>query len=355
MSQLEAVDTSVADICTAALKDAGALGVGQTALAEDITDAWARLQWMLQQWANKRWLVYHLVTKGIISTGARSYTVGPAGQINTNAISGYKLESLLLDSPGSGYVIGDTISLVGSPPLAVSYASAPVLTVLTIGGGGAIGTFEISDPGEIPDPLPVSYGQDFSSGAGTGATFKYPKYESLDEPIVTTSGSMRPPRIESAFLRQLTQSGPNQIDFPLALVQSMEDYNRISLKGLVSFPGIAFYDPEWPLGKLYPWPIPNASIYGVYITIREQLPVNFASAGERFTLPYEYYGAIVPNLALRLRPKYQIPSYPGDPLPGIAKDALNVIRTSSAAISTLQVDPTLVRNGLYNIFNDRFY
>ncbi len=355
MSQLEAVDTTVTDICTAALKECGALGVGQSALAEDITDAWARLQWMLQQWENKRWLVYHLVTKLITSTGARYYTVGPAGQINTNAIAGYKLEDLLLDAGGADYVIGDTITLEGTPPLAVENSSPPILTVLTVDGDGAILTFEISDPGQIPDPLPVTYNQIDTSGAGSGATFNFPKYESLDDPIVTQSGSMRPPRIESAFLRQMVQAGPNRIDWPLELVQSMEDYNRISLKGLVSFPGIAFYDPEWPLGKLYPWPIPNANIYAVGITIREQLPTQFASAGERFSLPYEYYGAIVPNLALRLRPKYQIPTYPGDPLPGIAKDALNVLRTSNAAISRLQVDPTLVRNGLYNIFNDRFY
>ena len=75
MSQLDPTKTTVGDICTAALKECGAIGVGQTPLAEDINDAWARLQWMIQQWERKRYLVYHLVTLSVVSTGAQTYTV----------------------------------------------------------------------------------------------------------------------------------------------------------------------------------------------------------------------------------------------------------------------------------------
>lgn len=253
MSQLDPSATTVQDLCTAALKECGALGVGQTALAEDITDAWARLQWMLQQWERKRWLVYHLVTYTKVSTGAVSYTVGPGGDINTGA------------------------------------------------------------------------------------------------------SSARPAKLESAFMRQLANTSPNQIDYPLDLLQSMEDYNRIALKQLVSFSNCAFYDPGWPLGTLYLWPVMQATIYAAGITVLEQLPIRFLTLATVLALPYEYYGAILYNLALRLRPKYQIAGFQGDILPSLAKDSLNVLRGANTAIARLQMPGGLARDGIYNIFSDRSY
>lgn len=76
-------NTTIGDICYAALKECGAVGVGQTPLAEDINDAWARLQWMIMQWERKRWLVYHLKKYSLISTGQISYTIGPGGEFDT--------------------------------------------------------------------------------------------------------------------------------------------------------------------------------------------------------------------------------------------------------------------------------
>lgn len=251
MSQLLPAATSVGDIVAAALRECGAFGVGRTPLAEDTNDAWARLQWMLQEWERKRWLVYHLVTKLVTSTGATSYTVGPGGSVNT------------------------------------------------------------------------------------GAT------------------SVRPDKIESAFLRQLTQSQPNQIDYPLQILQSMEDYNSIALKGLVSFPGSVFYDPSWPLGTVYAWPVPQATIYAIGLTLKEQLPFAFANLAVQFALPYEYYSAMVYELAMRLRSKYGIPTKRGDQLPGLAKNAINVLRGANTAIARLRVPAD--RAGIYNIFSDRSY
>lgn len=255
--------TTLGDLCTEALKECGAWGIGQTPLAEDINGAAFRLQAMIQQWQRKRWLVYHLVDLSVVSTGqampTSPYTVGPGGQ------------------------------------------------------------------------------------------------------IATGSGSTRPDRIERGYLRQLTQSLTNQIDYPLELLQSMEDYANISLKSIGSFPNCIYYDPAWPLGKLFIYPVPLPTIYAIHILVREQLPQNFsASAGNtwlttRFNIPFEYYAAMLYNLALRLRPKYQLPSWPGDPLPGLAKDSLNVLRGANTQIARLSLPASLSRNGIYNIFNDRTY
>jgi len=253
MTIIDQSKTSSGDICTAALKECGAIGVGQTPLAEDISDALARLNWMLSQWERKRFLVYHLLDLGVTSTGAATYTVGPGGVFDTGV------------------------------------------------------------------------------------------------------GSVRPNRLENGnFLRQLTQSQPNQIDYPLELLASMEDWNKIALKGLVSFPQYCFYDPAWPLGILHVYPVAQANIYAVHICLREQLQ-SFTSLTTLFDLPYEYYWAMVTNLALRLRQKYGIPSFPGDTLQAQAKDALATIRGANTAISRLRTQRELVRNGIYNVFSDQFY
>lgn len=229
------------------------MGTGQTPNQQDITDAQARLQWMLQQWERKRWLVYHLVNVSKVSTGTVSYSVGPGG--------------------------------------------------------------------------------DFDTGAG----------------------SVRPAKLESAFLRQLTQSAPNQIDYPLEILQAREDYDKIALKSLVSFPQAVWLDPSWPLATVYPWPVPQATTYSVHLTVLAQLPTKFTSLATTFALPFESYSAMIYNLALRLRSKFQIPSYPGDFLPDLAKDSLNVLRGANTAIARLSIPSELNRPGIYNVFSDRSY
>jgi hypothetical protein len=250
---LDPAATTVGDLCTAALRESGALGVGQTALADDLNDAWARLQWMLQQWERKRWLVFHLVDLPKVSTGALSYTVGPAG--------------------------------------------------------------------------------DFSTG--------------------TTANSVRPARLESAFVRQIQNAAPNQVDWPLTVLQSREDYNRIALKSLVSFPSYVWLDTDWPQGRLYVWPTPSSAIYEIHISVLAQLPPRLPLITTVFNLPYEYYSAILYNLALRLRPKYRLPTFPGDSLPGLAKDSLNVLRGANLQIAQLVTPRGLIGGGRYNILSDQ--
>lgn len=258
---LDPLETSVGDLCEAALRESGAFGQGQTPTAMDLNKAWSRMQWMLQQWERKRWLVFHLVNLSVISTGQIFYTVGPGGDIDTGA------------------------------------------------------------------------------------------------------GSVRPAKVESAFVRQLQQPGvqsegapPNNVDYVLELLQSREDYDKITLKTLQAGPGEAlFLDSAWPLAFLYVWPVPQASIYEIHISIKEQLPVAFATASDTFVLPFEYYGAILYNLAMRLRIPYQIASFPGDYLPGMAKESLNVLRGPNTQIAKLRMPATIRRRGLYNIFSDRPY
>lgn len=314
---------------------------------------------MLQQWQNKRWLVYHLVDYAIVCTGAVSYSFGPGGQINTSAKPSYGLQSVGLLAPGGGYATGDTVQLVAGPPATQGAGATqvfPVVTVTTV-NAGAITGFTLTVPGQLTSVLPNGFTAGATSGVGLGATWNLPVWAFLPARVTAANAiSSRPDKLESAFLRQLQNSQPNEVDYPMEILESREDYNRIRLKSLVSFPSAVFMDSGWPLSQIYPYPVPQGgSIYELHLTIKEQLPCKFASLATVLNLPDEYYNAILLNLALRLRSKHQIPSYPGDPLIGLAKDSLEVLRGSNTQIAELVIDPMLTRSGMYNIFSDTIY
>lgn len=243
--------TSAADIVRLALKDSGVLGIGQAASAEDTNDTFDTLNMMIAGWSIKRWLVFHLLDKSIVSTGAISYTVGPGGDIDTGS-------------------------------------------------------------------------------------------------------SQRPDRLEDGnFYRQLiTSSSPNEIDYPLRLLQSREDYSRIALKQLSTVPQYIFYDPAMPLGVIYPWPVPSATRYEVHISIKDQLQ-QFVNLADTIVLPNQYYAALRYNLGATLRPLYQMP--PDPTLSVLAKTSLNIIKNSNAAIPRLRLPIRFGGSGLYNVWSDRIY
>jgi hypothetical protein len=230
-----------------ALRDAGIIGVGQTALAEDVNDMFTRLNFLLAQWQRKRYLVWGLENLSIVSTGAKSYSVGPGGDI----------------------------------------------------------------------PTPV-----------------------------------RPDRLEDGnFFRQLVQSSPNQVDYQLELLESWEDYNRITLKQLVTFPEFIFYDPApYPLGQLYPWPVPQANIYEIHILVKRQLS-EFAALTEKLIIPNEYFQALYLNLAVIARTAYRLPM--DEVLVQRAKESMQVIRGANTALARLRMPASLVRPGVYNVFSDQ--
>jgi hypothetical protein len=166
--------------------------------------------------------------------------------------------------------------------------------------------------------------------------------------------SVRPTRLSSAFVRQL-QGSQNSVDYALQILESREDYNWITLKTLFAGPGeAAFLDTDWTLARLYVWPVPQASIYEIHATVAQTLPYTYQLT-TNFNLPYEYYLAMMYNLAQRLRPKYRLGSYPGDPLPGMARDAMAAVRSPNTQVARLRMPATIRRRGLYNIFSDRPY
>lgn len=160
----------------------------------------------------------------------------------------------------------------------------------------------------------------------------------------------RPDRIESAFFRQLIPSQPNAIDYPLEIIESRETYNQIALKQLTSFPMYVFYDSAFPIGFLYPWPLPQANIYSVHISVKATISA-FTSLAQEIVLPPEYYAALLYNLSERLRPNYQLAPDPA--VSALARDALAVIRGANTQIPRLTIPSDLVRPGIYNVYSDQ--
>lgn len=220
-------------------KTAGILGVGQTLTGEDTADALDTLNMMLGQWAQKRWLVYHLIDVSKLCTGAQSYTVGPGGDFDT----------------------------------------------------------------------------------------------------------VRPNRLEAAFIRQVS----SQVDYPLSVLESREDYNRISLKTLQSMPSYIWYDSDYPVGTVYPWPNPTSD-YELHLTLKAPISA-FPDLVTEINLPPEYQEALMYNLAGRLRPLYQLP--PDATVAALAAASLNTIRNANAQLPRLQLPADLVGGSRYNIYSDR--
>jgi hypothetical protein len=164
---------------------------------------------------------------------------------------------------------------------------------------------------------------------------------------------VRPDRLENGcFFRQIINaSPPNQIDYPLTILESREDYSRIALKQLKSFGEYVFYDSAFPLGHIFPWPIPQADIYEIHICIKELLN-SFTTLSQTIVLPPEYDAAITYNLQRRFRAAYRLP--PDPEINALARDSLNVIRMANAQIPRLQMPRELVRpNGHYNVYSDQ--
>lgn len=237
--------TTGLDLANLCLFDAGVVGTGQAASGQDGALFLTRLNFMLDEWSNERWLVYHLIDTSKVSTGAQSYTVGPAGDF-----------------------------------VAVE----------------------------------------------------------------------RPDRLEAAFFRQLVQSQPNQIDYPLEILQAREDYNNIALKNLVSFPQCIFYDSAYPLGVIYPWPVPQANIYEIHLSLKAILS-ELANLAATIVLPKVYFNALHYNMVVRLRNAYDLPEKPRDVQ--LAKAALNSMRKANTQIGRLTMPQAMSRPGIYNVYSDQ--
>lgn len=162
----------------------------------------------------------------------------------------------------------------------------------------------------------------------------------------------RPDRIEYGFLRFLqgVSGGGLPVDIPMHIIQSHEEYSRITVKTIGTLPWQLWYDPVWPTGLLVPWPVPQSSLYEIHVGFKVVLP-RFTSLTQVCNFPPEYAAALNWCLARRLRASYQLPADPT--VDSLARDALNTIRLASSAMDVLTMPRQLrLRNRSYDYRGD---
>lgn len=163
----------------------------------------------------------------------------------------------------------------------------------------------------------------------------------------------RPNSIESAYVLQLQNVGL-PVSTPLRVVTAREEYDRIALKSLVSFPQVVFLDTSSPVGQLMVYPWPNAHIYAVHITTKDTLPVITLDTSLD-DMPHGYIPAMKFNLARRLRQSYGKGSKPDVELNRMARNALSVVRAANLQLPEMSMPPAILRRGSgYNIYSDQF-
>jgi len=105
----------------------------------------------------------------------------------------------------------------------------------------------------------------------------------------------RPDRIENGSYFKDSAG----ISYPVEIVQNREVYDRIEDKTVqAAYPEILMYDPSYPLGTLYVYPVPNQALT-FYINQWNPLQI-FETATEQVALPPGYRVMIENNLAIHL-------------------------------------------------------
>lgn len=125
------VDT-VSDLITNALQDAGILGIDESIETPMLTRAFRQANWLLAQWARKRWLVYRIADYAVVSTGAQTYSVGRGMNININPRPDrleYAFLRFLNQPAGSSLSVDIPIDIIQSHE---DYARIPVKNVGTL-------------------------------------------------------------------------------------------------------------------------------------------------------------------------------------------------------------------------------
>lgn len=163
------------------------------------------------------------------------------------------------------------------------------------------------------------------------------------------SQASRPNEIFDSFIRLPAAPSTNRIDYSLNILRAREDYDRILAKTQGSMPSFLFYDSGYPLGTLYPWPVPS-NIYELHVTVLDQFQ-NFSTVADVINLPAQYEEAIMYNLAGRLRPMYGL--QPDQTVTALAKASMNCMQAANVQIPRMQVSPFLTSSSRYNIYTDQ--
>lgn len=148
----------------------------------------------------------------------------------------------------------------------------------------------------------------------------------------------------------LTSSDPT-VEIPRAIYTDTM-YQQTQIKDLASggsgVPTGVYYNPTYPLGKIYLWPVPSSDENDLALYLRKPLSA-FASQTVEVDLPDGSEEAIEYNLAVRLCGPYSVPV--DSDVKAMAKMSLGMLKRANYHLYDLTQDPAFARShaAYYNI------
>ena len=308
------------DLCVDALKEAGVLGVGQTALSEDINDAFTRLQRMIAVWQKQRWLVPSLQDIQFNGDGSKFYTVGLGGNIDIIPPSDVK----------GGYVIQRN---TGQTPVSLplkkifSYENYIQITVKDLTSLPTRFFYDNAYPLAKLYPWPKATNQYelhfiIQSRLGFGSTI--------------ASGS-------------ITTGGAGYTDGQYDAVELNGGVGQLATAditvtgGVVAVVNLATGGQDFAIGNILT--AAAADIGGTGAGFTWTVSNITSTLDTEIIMPEEYEEAIMYNLTLRVCSMYQVEAMPDTKR--LAKAGLNIIRKNNTQVPTLSMPaaPGLRRRG----------
>ena len=158
--------------------------------------------------------------------------------------------------------------------------------------------------------------------------------------------AQRPVRIESAYFRD-----SNNNDYPLTVLQDRTEYDAITIKSTTStIPQWLFYDPAYPLGVLYAYPISTVQ-WTLKLNTWQTLQ-SFTALTTELALPPGYERAIAYNLAMEIAPEFGAGAKMDPQVPLIAVQSKAAIKTINQPSMVAQIEAPGCGGGSYNIYTD---
>lgn len=324
------IDTTTArDVIELALKEAGVLGVGQTALSEDINDCFTLLQNMIAQWQKRRWLVPSLFTISMPGNNAISNTIGDGQYYNTPRP----------DKINAAYAVQLN---TGSTPV-----SFPMYPIFSYEDYSLIAIKQLNT-------LPTRY---FYDGAFPfGNVFVYPIPSPMYQiNLIIKSQLGFGTTIEAG---SITAGGAGYVDgnyvgVPLIGGNGLSATADITVTGgVVAIVTLANGGQAYKTGDVLS--AANASLGGSGAGFAWTVNLIESNLDSVMELPPEYFEAMHYNLAVRIISMYQV-SNPSPQTGVLAKVALNTIRRANIQVPGLIMPPGLRHGNNFNIYNPDWY
>lgn len=133
-----------------------------------------------------------------------------------------------------------------------------------------------------------------------------------------------------------------------------EGWEAILQKTLTSpLPSAWYYEPTYPTGSLYLWPVPTSTTLQGVFYVPTAVP-SFGATSDLIALPPGYNRMLRDNLALELFPEWRENENADPLLVKAAEEAKRAVKLANVSMADLMIDPALTTRGrkIYNIFSD---